>query len=410
VTTFRIDYQCPQCGAPANLEETDRLFACPFCRVRSFLLTRDYFRYVLPAKNPAGKELFYLPYWRFKGTLLFSLPSGNDHKFLDVNQCAADAPGMPSTLGLRAQAMKLKFLSQDLAGRFVAPTHSFSETFTAFQTRFSQTLPKPILYSAHLGESMGLLYSPFYAKGRLYDAVLDTPLGSAIAPGAFSDKGFKDEKPDWHLNFVPALCPDCGWDLEGQRTALVLHCRNCGSSWYPSGEILTRVPSDCLQDAEAGPYYLPFWQITCEISDIALKTFGDLVKVANLPKIVDRSLGARDFCFWTPAFKLRAPAFMRLAESFTLTQAQDLLVPALPPERHHAVTLPVEEACESLKVVLAGFLKPRRRISELLTRIVVNPTHFRLAYLPFREDRHDYIQVQTGLAVNKNLLSLSGNL
>ena len=44
--------QCPQCGAPADLEETDRLFACPFCRVTSLLLTRDYFRYVLPARNP----------------------------------------------------------------------------------------------------------------------------------------------------------------------------------------------------------------------------------------------------------------------------------------------------------------------------------------------------------------------
>ncbi|MCK7515939.1 MAG: hypothetical protein MZV70_76205 [Desulfobacterales bacterium] len=65
--SFQIEHQCPQCGAPANLEETDRLFACPFCRVKSFLLTRDYFRYVLPAKNPAGKELVYFPYWRFKG-------------------------------------------------------------------------------------------------------------------------------------------------------------------------------------------------------------------------------------------------------------------------------------------------------------------------------------------------------
>lgn len=409
MTAFQIDCQCPQCGAPANLEETDRLVACPFCRVRSFLLTRDYFRYVLPAKNPAGKELVYLPYWRFKGTMLFSLPSGNDHKFLDVNQCAADAPGAPATLGLRPQAMKLKFLSQSLSGRFVAPTHSFSETFKRFQTRFSRTLPKPILYSAHLGESMGLLYSPFYAKDRLYDAVLDAPLGSAVPSGCLADKGLQDEKPDWRLTFVAALCPDCGWDLEGQRTALVLHCRNCASSWYPSGETLTRVQSDCLKGGGTDLHYLPFWQITCDVSEIALKTFGDLARVANLPKIVDASLEAREFRFWTPAFKLRARAFMRLAENFTITQPQNLLIPALPPERHHAVTLPVEEACESLKVVLAGFLKPRRRIAELLTRIVISPTHFRLAYLPFREDQHDFIQAQTGQAVNKNLLSLSAH-
>ena len=106
--TFQIEHACPQCGAPAHLEETDRLFACPFCRVKSFLLTRDYFRYVLPAKNPTGKELYYAPYWRFKGVLLFTTPAGNDYKFVDVSHCAADIPGFPLTLGLRAQAMKLK--------------------------------------------------------------------------------------------------------------------------------------------------------------------------------------------------------------------------------------------------------------------------------------------------------------
>ena len=39
--SVQIEQSCPQCGAPANLEETDRLFACPFCRVTSLLLTRD---------------------------------------------------------------------------------------------------------------------------------------------------------------------------------------------------------------------------------------------------------------------------------------------------------------------------------------------------------------------------------
>ena len=73
-------------------------------------------------------------------------------------------------------------------------------------------------------------------------------------------------------------------------------------------------------------------------------------------------------------------------------------------------TLAVEEACESLKVVLAGFLKPRRKVAELLSQISIHPTHFRLAYLPFLEDQHDFLQPQTQIAVNKNLLTLSSNL
>ena len=408
MNTFQIEHQCPQCGAPANLDEADRLFACPFCRVRSLLLTRDYFRYVLPAKSPVGKELIYFPYWRFKGTLLFSLPAGNEYKFVDVNQLGVDSAGIPLSLGLRPQVLKLKFISPDMPGCFIPPTHSFSETFTTFQKRLSLFLSKPVLYRAHLGECIGLLYSPFYAKGRLYDAVLDTPLGKL--PETFSVNGSKAEKPSWRVNFVPALCPDCGWDLEGQREALALHCRNCQSSWYPAAQKLTRVESHCLQDAEQGLFFLPFWQVTCEISNIALKTYGDLAQAANLTQRVDPAIQAREFRFWTPAFKLRAPAFLRLAESLTLTQAQEMLTPSLPPERHQAVTLPVEEACESLKVILAGVIKPRRHIAEMLTRITIHPTHFRLAYLPFREDQHDYIQTQMQLAVNKNLLSLSRSL
>jgi len=175
MTTFQIENQCPQCGAPANLEETDRLFACPFCRVTSLLLTHDYFRYVLPARNPAGKDLVYVPYWRFKGMLLFSLPAGVEYKFIDVSHCATDAPAIPVTLGLRSQALKLKFVSRDMPGRFVRPARSFEETLAAFNRRFGQALPQPILHCAHLGESMSLMYSPFYTTDKLYDAVLDRP-------------------------------------------------------------------------------------------------------------------------------------------------------------------------------------------------------------------------------------------
>jgi hypothetical protein len=212
------------------------------------------------------------------------------------------------------------------------------------------------------------------------------------------------------VKFVPALCPDCGWDLEGRRDTLVLHCCNCKASWYPSGDKLTRVESFALPAAGKDFYSLPFWQITSDISEIALKTYADLVRLANLPLVPRESFEKREFRFWLPAFKLQARAFLRLAESLTLVQAQERLEPSLPAGRHHPVTLPVEEVCESLKVVLAGFLKPRRKVAELLTAITIHPTHFRLAYLPFAEDHLDYIQPHTRIAVNKNMLNLSGNL
>jgi DNA-directed RNA polymerase subunit RPC12/RpoP len=406
--TFQIEHACPQCGAPAHLEETDRLFACPFCRVRSLLLARDYFRYVLPAKNPTDKELYYVPYWRFKGVLLFTTAAGNDHKFVDVSHCAAAIPGLPLTLGLRAQAMKLKFAAPDMDGHFIPPSTSFAETFRGFHRRFSRGASKPIICSAHIGESMAMLYSPFYVEGKLYDAVLDQPI--ATVGDGFPHEGYKGAKPDWRAHFMPALCPDCGWDLEGERDALVLHCRNCKSAWYPSRERLTRVESFCLEPAEKGCLFLPFWQISGDVAEVTLKNYADLLNLANLPRTAEKSYEEREFRFWTPAFKVRAQAFLRLAESLTLIQAQSMLEPSLPPGGHYPVTLPVEEACESLKIVLAGFLKPRRLVADLLARITIHPTQFRLAYLPFQGDQHDYLQPQTQVAVNKNLLSLSRNL
>ncbi len=408
MASFQIEHQCPQCGAPADLEETDRLFTCPFCRVKSFLLSRDYFRYVLPAKKASGRKLIYLPYWRFKGLLLFSQPAGNTHKFVDINQQAVEIPGAPLTLGLRPQAMKFKFAAPDMEGSFIPPARSFSEAFAAFQKRFSQAFSAPLIHCAHLGESVGLLYSPFYAAGRLYDAVLDQPVGRL--PEELAKSRLKETKPSWRVQFVPALCPDCGWDLEGQRDALVLHCRNCRASWYPSGEKFTRLESFTLPVAEKYAYSLPFWQIACDITEIELKTYADLVRLANLPVVARNSFTQREFRFWLPAFKLQARAFLRLAESLTLVQAQDKLEPGLPAERHHPVSLRVEEVCEALKVVLAGFLKPRRRIAERLAAITLHPTHFRLAYLPFAEDHLDYLQPHTRVAVNKNTLSLSGSL
>jgi predicted RNA-binding Zn-ribbon protein involved in translation (DUF1610 family) len=408
MTSLQIEQSCPQCGAPANLEETDRLFACPFCRVTSLLLTHDYFRYVLPARNPAGKDLVYVPYWRFKGMLLFSLPAGVEYKFIDVSHCATDAPAIPVTLGLRSQALKLKFVSPDMPGRFVRPARSFEETLAAFNRRFGQALPQPILHCAHLGESMSLMYSPFYTTDKLYDAVLDRPV--AAAGGGCPDTGIAGGRPDWGVRFVAALCPACGWDLEGARNTLAMLCRNCRSVWYPAGETLRQVESACLEEPVDAGVYFPFWQITCDLSVIDLKSYADLARIANLPKIVDSTAGLKEFRFWTPAFKVRAQVFMRLAESLTLLQAQDRVAPMLPPGPHHPVTLPVAEACESLKVVLAAFFKPRQGLPELLPAITVRPTHHSLTYLPFIEDQHDFIQPQTRLAINKNLLSLSGNL
>ncbi|MDD4072471.1 MAG: hypothetical protein PHY78_08930, partial [Desulfobacterales bacterium] len=108
---FHIRHQCPQCGAPAVLEETDRLFTCGYCRVTSYLLQNGVFRYILPAAATAETEaLFYAPYWRFKGVFYSWVPGDEiQHRFMDISHLAIKSDHLPISLGFRSQALKLTF-------------------------------------------------------------------------------------------------------------------------------------------------------------------------------------------------------------------------------------------------------------------------------------------------------------
>ena len=111
-----IDHQCPQCGAPSVLEETDRLFSCQFCRVKSFLHVKDHFRYILPHKAPREQELFYFPYWRLKGMLFSCTGDGVREQFIDVSYQAIDNAHFPVSVGLRSQALKMRFATSETHG------------------------------------------------------------------------------------------------------------------------------------------------------------------------------------------------------------------------------------------------------------------------------------------------------
>jgi len=78
-----ITHQCLQCGAPVELQETDRIFACPFCRVRLFIHADGPFRYHLKPRFEHPGELVYAPYWRFRGNAFVLRPVDMRHKILD---------------------------------------------------------------------------------------------------------------------------------------------------------------------------------------------------------------------------------------------------------------------------------------------------------------------------------------
>jgi ribosomal protein L37AE/L43A len=404
-----IEHQCPQCGAPAVLKETDRLFSCEFCRVNSYLLQDGFFRYMLPNAAPKTKNLVFFPYWRVKGMLFSCVDSGIEHKFIDVSHQAVESQYFPNSLGLRSQALKLNFVTPEISGYFLKPTFSFKKVMDIFQDRFKKSLSGPVFQQSHVGDTVSLIYSPFYKEEKIYDAVLNKVV-KTTTPDDFETASLPGGRPNWRTQFIPTLCPSCGWDLEGRRDALVMNCKNCNSVWRPTKKGFKQLNFSIMETEEENVIYLPFWRIKADVSGITLNSYADLVRVANLPKAIQRNWEDKEFRFWSPAFKVRPRVFIRLGRSITLSQPMEKMHRELSDVRIYPVTLPIKDAIESLSINLASFMKPQEDLFPLLKDISIKPESYILVYIPFVEQQHEFVQPTLYLTLNKNQLSLASNL
>jgi len=282
VSGLLIDHQCPQCGAPAVLEDTDRLFSCPYCRVKSYLLQKGHFRYRLPHRAPEDAAVFYIPYWRMRGMMYWVQPGGIDSRVVDHSQPAVAGSAFPLSLGLRSQAMRLQFAGEDGNGRFIRPNVTRNMAETAFKGNFGVTLAPPPYDQAFIGETLSLIYAPFYVRQGLTDAVLNRQ----IRPEIPDFSGLTEDESRWPVLFVPTLCPNCGWDMDAERDALALPCRRCGSLWRAGEHGLKRMKAAHLPADEAHPVFLPFWRVSVAVSGLILYSFADFARLANLPRVI----------------------------------------------------------------------------------------------------------------------------
>jgi hypothetical protein len=405
-----IEHRCPQCGAPATLTETDRLFRCAFCRVRSYLMPGDHFRYRLPSRAPAGKAVFYVPYWRFKGMLFSCVPDGVRQRFVDISHQATGSEVFPHSLGFRSQTLKLQFVSPDSQADFLPPEQSFDAVMGIFTERFHRRLPQPVYHQAHIGEHVSMIYAPYYAKSGLFDAVLNEATGRQL-PEGFSETVAGAPRLDWQVRFLATLCPQCGWDLEGETDSLVLLCRNCQSAWQPGRQRLHRVKfAHIAAENAAEVIFLPFWRIRADVTGVDLDSYYDLVKTANLPKVAREEWRELPFRFWSPAFKIRPQTFLPLATKMTLSHPPDAAADRLPEGELYPVTLSLESAAESLKIILANFIKPRKTYFPMLPQLSVTAAGFRLIYVPFVRRHHDLTQPHFQFTILRNQLKLAKSL
>ena len=400
---FTIEQECPQCGAPIELDETDHLILCPFCNVKNYLCTRDYFRLVLPHKVP-DKAIIYTPYMRFKGEVYLCKGASINHSIVDITHRGTSYEQLPISLGFRPQAMKMKFVTPDVHGSVLACSLKPSDVLTIVDQHVSIFSPGKLFHQAYIGEAFSLIYLPLFVQdNRVYDAVINRPI--AALPDdedALTPPG--DENPGWHISFMATLCPQCGWNLDGERDSVVLTCGNCDTAWEASEGSFIQVACGVVPGHEKDARYLPFWKITVQDEEMGITTYADLIRITRRPLVIQKAWNNREPAFWIPAFKIRPKVFLRLIRQMTIFQKDFTIEEKMSTRNLYPVTLSRSEAAKGLKVALASAVMTKRKFFPILPHINLTIKKTHLVYLPFRAVGQDMIQEHLTMSINKNTL------
>lgn len=418
---WKIEQQCPQCGAPVLLEETDRLFTCSFCRVRLFISPGDVFRYYIPPQDRSVKDVVFVPYWRFKGMTFLCRADRTEQRIVDATALAVDCKGLPHSLGVRPQAAPLRFVSRELEPHLFLPHRPFDSVFSWIEKRLLSVetgiagrkagglSSEKVYHRAYIGETSSLIYLPvFIEDGSLYDAVTGRRMASM--PGEYSEGLPLQRLQAGRLSFIPTLCPRCGWDLHGGKDSLVHLCRNCDTAWKVSGDGLEGLDFAVVPAADAPSAYLPFWRMKAGISGVRLRSYADLIRFANLPKAIQREWEEQEIHFWSPAFKVRPQLFQKSARAATNAQLPVESGQRVPKAEIFPATLPSEEALQGLKVTLFNMAVPKKNILPLIGGITITPEDIRLVLVPFQRNTHEFVQEDMHLSLNINALKFGRNL
>lgn len=407
---FVIEQECPQCGAPLELSERDRILTCPHCDVQSYMFSHGYFRYVLPHKA-AEKEIIHIPYLRFRGNIFFCTNTSVDHRVIDITQAGVNLAGIPISLGFRPQAMKARFARGDTTGRFMKFTLKASDILTKAARLTSYEGSDELLHRAFIGETMSIFYLPVYIEnGKLHDAILKRSLAESFVSEEDIDSRIADKTPE-AVSFIPMLCPECGGDMKGERESAVLLCDNCLKGWEVKNGKFSEIEVIFSAKQSNDTVFLPFWKITAQAKGVDIDTFGDFVKVTNQPFIIDKRRGSRAMSYISPAFKIRPKMFLNLARQFTIMQMADYdPVDIIPSNGIHPVTLPLIEAIQALKIILAASAVMKKNILPLLPQTSFEINEKCLIYLPFKKSRFDMINEETGISINRQSLEFGMTL
>jgi len=400
----RIEQECPQCVAPVELDQTDHLLECQYCNVKSFIVNPGCFRFVLPGISP-DDDTIYAPYLHFKGAVYTCDGLKIQHRLSDITERGVDLPFLPISLGLRPQAMKMQFVTGKQKGIFLANSVKISDILGRAVKSSSLHRAKDIFH-VYVGEAVNLIYLPLkFERDTVFDAITDSPLiqGDDLA-GSFAS--LTDGSPGWHPEFKAALCPQCGWNLDGERDSVVLFCSNCTAAWEADGNGFSKVDFSVEKGNDENNMYLPFWKITASTTgSVEIASFADFIRITNQPLIIQPSWEGMNMRYLVPAFKIRPRDFLRLGTQLTVSHVETKTTYFANKRNLHPVNFPRNEALQSLKLILANSAITKVNVLPFLSEIDFIARDFSLIYLPFSNNSHELILERLGIALNKNILT-----
>jgi len=405
-SSFRIDLQCPQCGAPAELEETQHIVDCPFCRVRHLVQNDPQLTAYIPPKTDIQEsELCFMPYWRFKGTAFAFDRTRVRNRVIDTSSLAVNVSGLPHSLGLRSQTQTLRFVTPETPGRFTVPQLPGKELRARLSARHlgQGSRSSPPLVQSHVGEILSLIFAPFAVNSR---GAFDGLTGRRI-PGTDPADLLAAEScpPPSACSFRPCLCPHCGWDLDGGPDSHVLGCTGCRTMWICHQTCFVNI-SVAMAASSAADLWLPFWQFQVRASNMALKTRADLIRLANLPQTVSKEDGTTDLWIRVPAFRIQPALFLRLSRQLTVCDLSTQTWADPEAKSLHPANLPLQEGFQAIPPLICDLAWDKESIESLLQGCRLRPSKSELVALPFAEHRSEFVQPELKIAFLKSALNL----
>jgi hypothetical protein len=303
----------------------------------------------------------------------------------------------------------MRFASGEIQGTFIKPQMSLQEAVMRIQNQFEELegvlLSQSPFHREFIGELGSLIFFPVFIRNR---AVVDGILGKVI--GLEKDLVI-DEAPSgmpdhWQIKPLSTLCPNCGNTLQGGRESLLLFCTVCHVAWNPSSGSLVASKFKVIPGKGDSPVYLPFWMMRVAVKGIELKSYADLARAANLPKMIQSEWEGQEVYFWVPAFRVHPSLFLRLSKQMTLFQPVEEMEAVLPNALLYPVTLSEESATASLKIHLAHLLTKKRDYFPKLDEITIESAETTLVFIPFISTGSELVHPQLGIGLQRQTLSL----